>query len=465
MTIKRTRVRFDSASRRGFLRGMVGVSGLAAVSAGPTAAILNAFAARPVRADVSPDYGPLSPIEDETTGLPLLQLPQGFRYISYGWTGDPMKDGRPTPAAHDGMAVVKTNGNNLVLVRNHEVRSVAPSFGKKEITYDPMGGGGTTNLGFNAEKGEFTKSWASLAGTSTNCAGGSTPWDSWMTCEETRANAAVGGYQKEHGWVFDVPAEGQANPEPIRGMGRFDHEAIAVDPMTGAIYQTEDSGSAGFYRYTPTNYGKPHAGGTLEMLKIVGQNQTDLTGQTIEITKDTSFDVEWVTIGSPESVSPSVFNQGFTQGGARFIRLEGCWHEDGGIYFTSTSGGLAQEGQIWRYDITLQTLTLIFSSPNEETLDNPDNITVHAKRGIVLCEDGDRDGQRMLFLTPDGQIYPFAANDIVLDNFKGNTGDFRGREWAGACFSPDGQWLFANIQTPGVTFAITGPWKDYDLTV
>ena len=97
-------------------------------------------------------------------------------------------------------------------------------------------------------------------------------------------------------------------------------------------------------------------------------------------------------------------------------------------------------------------------------MDNPDNITVHAKRGIVLCEDGDRDGQRMLFLTPDGQIYPFAANDIVLDNFKGNTGDFRGREWAGACFSPDGKWLFANIQTPGVTFAITGPWKDYDLT-
>lgn len=145
--------------------------------------------------------------------------------------------------------------------------------------------------------------------------------------------------------------------------------------------------------------------------------------------------------------------------------MEGCWYEDGGIYFTSTSGGLAREGQIWRYDITLQTLSLIYSSPAEEVLDNPDNITVHPKRGIVLCEDGDRDGQRMLFLTPEGQIYPFATNDIVLNGFKGFTGDFRGREWAGACFSPDGKWLFANIQTPGMTFAITGPWKDYEVIV
>lgn len=458
------RVPLDGASRRGFLKGMLSASGLAAVGAGSTAAILNAFAARPARAAVSPDYGPLFPAEDEATGLPLLQLPQGFRYISYGWTGDLMKDDRPTPRSHDGMAVISQRGNNLVLVRNHEIRAVTPSFGKKGITYDPVSGGGTTNLVFNTEDGQFVKSWASIAGTSTNCAGGPTPWESWMTCEETLVGAAQ-GYQKEHGWVFDVPAETPVIPQPIKAMGRFVHEAIAVDPETGAIYETEDASSAGFYRYTPTTYGKPHAGGALEMLKIVGQHQADLTGQLIEIQNGATFDVEWVPIDSPESLAPSVFTQGFLQGGARFIRLEGCWHEDGGIYFTSTSGGLAKEGQIWRYDITLQTLTLIYASPDELTLDNPDNITVHPKRGIVLCEDGDLDGQRMQFLTPDGQIYPFAANDIVLNGFKGFTGDYRGREWAGACFSPDGKWLFANIQTPGVTFAIAGPWKDYDVIV
>ena len=463
MTDIGTRVKFHGASRRGFLKGMVGASGLAAIGAGSTATIFNAFAARPARADVSPDYGPLFPVEDEATGLPLIQLPDGFRYISYGWTGDPMKDDRPTPAAHDGMGVVKHNGNNLVLVRNHEVRSTTPSFGKKGITYDPLAGGGTTNLVFNTVDAQFVKSWASLAGTSTNCAGGPTPWGSWMTCEETTVDTA-NGFGKTHGWVFDVPAEGMVTPEPIKGMGRFAHEAIAVDPATGAIFQTQDaSNSSGFYRYTPTTYGKLHAGGTLEMLKVKGQHQADLTGQVIEIPNGTTFDVEWVSIDNPESLSPSVFSQGFQQGGAKFNRLEGCWHEDGGIYFTSTSGGLAREGQIWRYDVTLQALTLIYVSPDQQILDNPDNITVHPTRGIVLCEDGDLNGLRMQFLTPNGEIYPFAMNNIELNGFKGFTGDYRGMEWCGACFSPDGKWLFANIQTPGVTVAITGPWKDYEL--
>ncbi|MGH7960751.1 MAG: alkaline phosphatase PhoX, partial [Candidatus Binatia bacterium] len=94
------------------------------------------------------------------------------------------------------------------------------------------------------------------------------------------------------------------------------------------------------------------------------------------------------------------------------------------------------------------------------TLDNPDNITVSPRGGLLLCEDGDLVGQRLIGLTPAGEAFPFAQNNVVLNGEKnGIVGDFRDKEWAGACFSKDGKWLFANIQTPGITFAITGPWN------
>lgn len=95
------------------------------------------------------------------------------------------------------------------------------------------------------------------------------------------------------------------------------------------------------------------------------------------------------------------------------------------------------------------------------TLDNPDNLTVSPRGGLLLCEDGDLDGQRLQGLAGEGALFPFARNAIVLNGEKnGFVGDFRGGEWAGVTFSPDGTWLFANIQTPGITFAVTGPWQN-----
>lgn len=456
-------------NRRSLLRGGAGAAGMALLSGGTTLSVFQALASRGARA-AAIDYGPLLPAIDEASGLPLLKLPEGFRYISYGWTRDPMRDGTPTPSLHDGMAVVKATGPNLVLVRNHEQGSNANSFAKPQLTFDSRANGGTTNLMFNTQAGKFITSWPSLSGTIRNCAGGPTPWGSWITCEETtqsRGSTAT-GFQEHHGWLFDVPANGNTDPTPAKAAGRFSHEAIAVDPLTGYIYETEDANPSGFYRFVTNEYGKIGAGGTLQMMKVKNATvATDLRGKGSAaggFAIGEIYDVEWVTIDDPETINGvSCVNQGIAKFGARFTRLEGIWYDNGSMFFTATDGGAANQGQIWQYTPAEETLKLIYVSPNQTALNAPDNITVHPKRGIVLCEDGGRSPQMLHFLSLDGQIRQFAHNNIDLRQtpYKGFSGNYVGNEWCGACFSPDGEWLFVNIQTPGVTFAITGPWIDY----
>jgi len=450
----------ERLSRRSFLqRSALTLGGLAVASGALQPLTLGNAHARWF--PYSPDYGPLFPTVDKNTGLPLLLLPKGFRYVSYGWTGDLMSDGTTTPPAHDGMAVCWRWDDKVWLVRNHEVRTLGTAFGPNAITYDPLAGGGTSNLVFDMRRGRWEAAWPSISGTNTNCCGGPTPWGSWLTCEETLVDQA-NGYQETHGWVFDVPAIGKARPLPLKSMGRFVHEACAVHPKTGIVYETEDRGTAGFYRFLPNVRGKLSKGGRLEMLRVVGWHQADLRG---DIEPGSEFPVDWVAIQSPEQAhnpgttdSLGVYTQGFAQGAATFSRLEGAWFHDERIYFTATSGGIG-EGQVWQYNPRKKILRLIYASPAEQTLDNPDNLTLSPHGGILLCEDGDLTGQRLIGLTKKGEAFPFAQNSIVLNGEKnGIVGDFRGFEWAGATFSPDGKWLFVNIQTPGVTFAITGPW-------
>jgi len=409
-----------------------------------------------------PHYGPLMPTLDGTTGLPLIRLPEGFRYVSFGWTRDPMSDGVLTPPAHDGMAVVEAGHSRVVLVRNHEVRGRAAAYTpNRDITYDASAGGGTTNLVFSLKDGRLEQAWSSLAGTSTNCAGGATYTKSWLTCEET-----LDVHEQTHGWIFEVPASRRAVPVPLKAMGRFVHEAVAVDRQSGDVYETEDRGTSGFYRFIPSDKNRLDQGGRLQMMKVRGLHQVDLRGS---VGVGATFDVEWVDIDDPERAhspgttdSLGVFRQGFDQGGAVFSRLEGASynHQNKRIYFVSTDGGEAREGQVWEYYPRDAALRLVFESGSDEELDNPDNIATSLEGAIVLCEDGDLTGQRMQGLTADGQIFPLAQNDVVLRGEQnGISGDFRGFEWAGATWSPDGEWLFANIQTPGITFAITGPWR------
>jgi uncharacterized protein len=395
----------------------------------------------------------LVPVRDRATGLELIKLPPGFEYTTYGWTGDPMDDGIATPSAHDGMAAFRHgrgHGHTLRLVRNHEQGSLSGAFATG-MTYDPMATGGTTNLEFDRRSGEFTRSYASLSGTIRNCAGGPTPWGTWLSCEET---TLVNG-ETRHGYVFEVPADGTSDGQPLTGLGRFSHEAAAVDPHSGIVYLTEDATPSGLYRFVPDVPGDLAAGGRLQMAAIG-------TSSVVTYADEAPLDygtLTWVDIDQPDPgpSEPSTVSQGIARGGAQFERLEGIWYHDRTIWFVTTSGG-PQRGQVFAYSTRRNTLRLAFHSPGPEVLDSPDNITVSPRGGIVLCEDGS--GTEYLHgMTRRGDIFRLAENTVVLDGERGLVGDFSGSEWCGATFEPrHGDWLFVNIQSPGITFAITGPF-------
>jgi secreted PhoX family phosphatase len=489
-----------SPLRRNLLKGLAGSTALPFVGAFAALQSQQALAANGATTLVDSPYGPIAPANDITTGLPLLQLPAGFTYKSFGWRGDLMTDGKTCPGGHDGMGVVLSRkvgrSTELVLVRNHEIGGTSPANFLNAVGVYDSGvtaagatnkfGGGTTNLLFR--DGNWVSMTPSLGGTQTNCAGGITPWGTWLTCEEVGSDA-VSASGKKHGYVFEVhPDPALSTGQPIIGMGRFAHEAAAVDPATGIVYQTEDSsGKSGFYRYVPDiTTGAPGSlamGGVLQMAKVKGVNNVNLANVPV----DSVYELEWVNIANPDAnrgdaTGPSgvritgaagPFVQGWLQGAARMNRGEGIWYAQGKMYVMDTSGGAVQRGSIWELDLARQTLKCIYSSPSQLVGNMGDNLTVSPRNAILICEDASTAatdpfgfGQRLMGITGLGDAYIFAKNNINLSaaqlqgagKLASLAGDQRGNEFAGACFDPTGRYLFVNIQTPGVTFAITGPW-------
>lgn len=422
-------------------------------------------------------YGNLKPVADQNGAL-ILALPDGFHYTTFSRTGDPMSDGFATPAIHDGMSAFKGPDGTIRLIRNHELRNAAGNFafgvaGPASTRYDALASGGCTTVDYDPKHKRIVRDFVSINGTLVNCSGGRAFNDvGWISSEETTSGPGD-GYGKKHGYNFLVRADVDI-PLPavaLTAMGRFAHEAAVADLESGIVYQTEDSGgNSGFYRFLPNDPENLVSGGVLQMARIRGINGYDTrTNQTV----DAELPVEWVTIDNPDpdpvTASNGCFAQGFAKGGARWNRLEGIFRgDDGTVYFVSTSGGNAQRGQLWQFIPSFTgggTLALVFESPNSGVLDSPDNLCVTPSGGILFCEDdasGDRDTHplapgitdinRMVGMGRNGEPFEFAVN-VFSDS-----------EFAGACFSPDGEILFVNIQGgsavgSGMTCAITGPWR------
>jgi uncharacterized protein len=407
-------------------------------------------------------FGPLLPTETLNTHETMLALPKDFHYTAFGKTGDKLYDGLVTPRAHDGMAAFHVKGE-LRLVRNHEVNNQVgrPNAAIGPNAYDPLAGGGTTTLVINPKTRELVKGFVSLSGTLVNCAGGPTPWNSWISCEETvlgprryknESNEEQGGFSKRHGYCFEVPAASDkvVDPVPLKAMGRFVHEALAVDPRTGIVYMTEDRVTCGFYRFIPKKAGKLIAGGRLQMLAVKDQPNFDTRMQKSE---GGSLPVTWVDIKDPDPSDAdtdefAVYKQGIAGGGTTFRRLEGCIYGRGRIFFTATSGGENKLGQVWEYNPSAESLTLLVQPSDKSVLNMPDNICLTRSGNLIICEDNG-ESIHLQLLTRSGEISTLAKNVLA---------GFEDREFAGVTFSPDGQTLFVNIQVPGITFAIWGPW-------
>jgi uncharacterized protein len=462
--------------RRSFLANLTMFSGGLALACSGLARRAEAFLAEGDFASLrSSGFGATAA---KNTGEIYLALPKGFEYNVLGKVRSVMADGRPTPGAHDGMWTFKV-GRELRIIRNHEVGWGGVPRANGGIGhgnhYDETAGGGTTTLVIDPKTHELVRDFVSLSGTMINCSGGPTPWGSWISCEETtlgptvrtnRDGVKTGGFKKPHGYCFEVPAaaNGPVPPVPLKAMGRFTHETVAVDRKTGIVYLTEDYSPGGFYRFIPNRNKRLVEGGTLQMLAIKGKPGYDTrTGQK----QGTTFPAEWVTIQNPDppeaDVDPSaVFKQGKAKGGATFARPEGsCADERGNVYFDCTSGGDKRGGQIWLYSHDNKNegrLTLVFESPDREILDMPDNICLRPKsRQLFICEDSDYVGQGgtsdnfVRILTPAGQIADFARNISA----------FPKSEFAGSTFSSDGKIFFVNLQGAGATFAIWGDWDRF----
>jgi secreted PhoX family phosphatase len=428
-------------------------------------------------ASAGPGYGPL---QSDPEGV--LDLPEGFSYHIFSRTGEKMDDGLLVPGAHDGMAAFPGPDGVTLLVRNHEITpkdNYPGPFGARNELFDQVdparvydrghdktpGRGGTTTVIYDTrsrEQGRLVGHYLSLAGTERNCAGGPTPRGSWITCEET-VEKKDDQREQDHGWCFEVPARaepGLADPKPILGMGRFNHEACATNPDTGAVYLSEDRGDGLFYRFLPQDPDDLHAGGRLQALEVTGRPSLDTRNwKGATVPPRLRMAVRWVDLTDTDAPNDDLRARGFDLGAARFARGEGMWYGRNSVFLCCTNGGEAMAGQIWRYvpapgnaegtpaeKDSPGHIELFLESSGPGVMENPDNLTVAPWGDLVICEDGSGE-QFLVGVTPAGQPYRLARNAM------------NGSEFAGSTFSPDGSTLFVNMQRPGFTIAIKGPWQ------
>ncbi|WP_329188557.1 alkaline phosphatase PhoX [Actinacidiphila glaucinigra] len=414
----------------------------------------------------------------------ILALPKGFSYRVITRTGvTKLESGESTPSNHDGTATFEGLRGATLLATNHELAGARADWPHpvpltEGLVYDSGAAGGVTIVEV-AQHGGHVVEWVGVAGTATNCAGGRTPWGTWLTCEETEDKAGKNGFLKDHGYVFEVdPYDRRANrdPKPIKALGRYAHEAVVVDPKRGHLFLTEDASNPNglFFRWTPPagfHHGRgklralPDSAGVLQAFKCFDSGGKFIDDLSRATKIGTVYGVDWVDVPDRDAKATSVRKQFAAGEVTRARKLEGMWWGDGGVYVVSSyareeSPGASHDGAVWFYDPKRRTLTLkvllgVNPDPSADgAFDGPDNITVSPYGGLVIAEDGE--GVQHLFgALGDGRTYPIARNELNI----GTAEEPEYSEFTGVTFSPDGKTLFANIQDPGIMLAITGPWR------
>jgi secreted PhoX family phosphatase len=383
--------------RRNFLRAAV--AGTGAVALGFT--LSRAAIAGPAQTGPGP-YGPLQPADARG-----IRLPAGFSSRIVARSGQTVPGtGYQWHGAPDGGACFP-DGPGWIYVSNAELGSPA---------------GGASALRFNSG-GAVTGAYRILSGTARNCAGGGTPWHTWLSCEEVN-----------FGFVYETDPWG--GPAARRdALGRFTHEAAACDPDRQVIYLTEDESDGCFYRFRPQVWGDLDAGGTLEVL-VAGSGTTGTAG--------------WAPVPDPTPGPGGTPTRHQVAGAKRFNGGEGCHYANGRCHFT-TKG----DSRIWRLDAASGSYELVYDDnlTSSPPLRGVDNITGSASGDLYVAEDGGN--MEICLITPGEVVAPFLRI----------TGQRRS-EICGPAFNPAGNRLYFSSQrgtsgssSGGITYEVTGPFR------